>query len=188
MDAGSADPGTVPESVASITRRPLWRRDWFLPVMAACLSGVFLLFILLSFVPHPVKVVGTAMEPALKNGDRLMTQRNVVELNRGDIVTFYYPRDTRKSFVERIVGLPGETISIDASGAVYVDNTEIREPYVSPDRNRSPRRQQKLTLEADEYFILGDNRDASIDSRTFGPVDRKLIYGKVMWRYWPVSR
>lgn len=128
------------------------------------------------------------MEPALRDGDRLMVQRMVAELKRGDIVVFYYPKDTSKHFIKRIIALPGETISIDASGAVYIDNSEIQEPYVSPAWNRSPRGLARSTLAVDEYFIMGDARDVSNDSRSFGPVKRNLIYGKVMWRYWPITR
>jgi signal peptidase I len=128
------------------------------------------------------------MEPALRHGDRLMLKKMVGELKRGDIVAFRYPMDTSKSFVKRIIALPGETISIDTSGAVYINNTELPEPYVSPERNRSPKAVAKTTLASGEYFVMGDGRDASNDSRSFGPVDRNLIYGTVMGRYWPITR
>ena len=122
------------------------------------------------------------------NGDRLMVQRTVGDIKRGDIVILYYPLDTRKSFVERIIALPGETISLDASGSVYINNNEINEPYLSASRNRAPRALAESMLAADEYFVMGDSRDASNDSRSWGPVKRRLIYGKVMWRYWPITR
>jgi signal peptidase I len=142
----------------------------------------------LALIAQPVKVEGTAMEPALMNGDRLMVQKMVGELRRGDIVIFHYPKDKRKSLVERIIALPGETISIDGFGAVYINNSELHEPYVSPDWNRSPRALAESKLAADEYFVMGDSRDRSFDSRTFGLVERNLIYGKVMGRYWPIWR
>ena len=178
------------EPVTSVSNpKPrLWRRRWFLAVMAVGLTGLFVLFGVLAVLVHPVKYQGTSMEPNLRDGDRLMIQTMVGELKRGDIAAFRYPKDTTKSFIKRIVGLPGETISIDASGVVYINNTELREPYLSPDWNRSPRQFVKTTLAAGEYYVMGDTRDVSNDSRSFGPVERKLIYGKVMWRYWPIMR
>jgi len=169
---------------------PLWRRGWFLVAIALGLVAASLLvqFGVLAFIAQPVKYEGTSMEPALKNGDRLMIQKRLGELKRGDIVAFYYPNDTSKTFVKRIIALPGETISTDTLGVVFINNSEIQEPYVSPDRNRGNRQFPESRLGPDEYFVMGDNRDTSNDSRFFGPVPRRLIYGKVMGRYWPISR
>ena len=192
MDIPSPDHGTLSEPVTHVgnARRPLWRRTWFLTVMAVGVVGLSLIirFGIIVFIAQPVKFQGTSMEPNLRDGDRLMLNKMVGELARGDIAVFRYPKDTTKSFIKRIIALPGETISIDASGVVSINNSELSEPYLSPDRNRSPRQLAKTTLAAGEYFVMGDARDASNDSRSWGPLDRKLIYGKVMWRYWPIWR
>ena len=179
-----------PATAVDISKAPPRRRWWFFVVMAVGLTGLLLFvgFLVLRSSAHPVKVDGTAMEPALMNGDRLMVKDKVGDLKRGDIVLFHYPKDPRKSFVERIIALPGETISIDEFGAVLINDSEIHEPYVTPERNRSPRRILKSPLADDEYFVMGDNRDAANDSRSWGLVQRRLIYGKVMGRYWPIWR
>jgi len=171
-------------------KRPLWRRAWFLTGMAVVVVALSLIirFGIIVFIAQPVKFQGTSMEPNLRDGDRLMLNKMVGELARGDIVAFRYPQDTTKSFMKRIIALPGETISIDPSGVVAINDSELAEPYVNPEWDRSPRRVAKTTLGAGQYFVMGDARDVSNDSRSFGPVERKLIYGKVMWRYWPVRR
>ena len=192
MNITSADPGTVPEpaTLGSNAKPPLWRRAWFLIVTAIGVIGLslFVRFGIIVFVVQPVKCQGSSMEPALRDGDRLMLKKMVGELARGDIVAFRYPESTSKSFMKRIIALPGETISIDVSGVVSINNSELSEPYVASERNRSPRAVAKTTLAAGEYFVMGDARDASNDSRVWGPVDGKLIYGKVIWRYWPITR
>ena len=177
-----------PLTPASNTKPAFWRRWWFLVGVSVGLVGLFVLFGIFALIAHPVKYEGASMEPALKDGDRLMVQKMVGELKKGDIVVFYYPMNPTKSFCKRIIALPGETISIDASGATYINNSAIDEPYVKPERNRSPRQLAKTLIAADQYFIMGDSRDVSNDSRSFGPVDRKLIYGKVIGRYWPIWR
>ena len=128
------------------------------------------------------------MEPALLNGDRVFIQKRFGGLDRGDIVVFYFPKDPRESFIERIVGLPGEAIDIDEWGVVHINGSAISEAYIQPEANLKPRLMPEQKLKADEYFMMGDNRDASSDSRSFGPVARRLIYGKVLGRYWPISR
>ena len=192
MDIQIAEYGTLSESMTPVAtpKRPLWRRAWFLTGMAVVVVALSLIirFGIIVFIAQPVKFQGTSMEPNLRDGDRLMLNKMVGELARGDIVAFRYPQDTTKSFIKRIIALPGETISIDPSGVVAINDGELAEPYVNPEWDRSPRRVAKTTLAAGQYFVMGDARDVSNDSRSFGPVERKLIYGKVMWRYWPVRR
>jgi signal peptidase I len=106
-------------------------------------------------------------------------------IGRGDVVVFWYPRDHSKSFIKRVVGLPGETIEVRA-GRVYVDRKEWKEPYVPPnyldDLSYPP-----VQIPDDSYFVMGDHRDSSNDSRVFGPVSRQNIYGKAVFAYWPVD-
>ena len=127
------------------------------------------------------------MSPTFNDGDRIFVQRTLGKIERGDVVTFRYPKDTTKSFIKRIIALPGDTIRIDYRGELYINDKLAGEPYLSPERTRTPRMLEITTLKPDEYFVMGDNRDASNDSRSWGPVARKLIYGKVLWRYWASS-
>jgi signal peptidase I len=130
--------------------------------------------------PLPVDVVGNAMAPALRDGGRARVTVAFDSLNRGDIVAFKYPRDESKSFVMRIVGLPGEQLEI-REGAVAIDGRVLEEPYVI-DANRAFDDLGPLRLDRDEYFVLGDNRRDSSDSRTWGPVRLDLIWAKVIDR------
>ena len=169
------------------TKRSRWRK-WIIIAIAvfAVLVIVNIMFpvLLVRFVAQPVKIEGFAMHPTLKNGDRVFIGKDVSQLNRGDMVVFWYPRDTTKSFIKRIIALPGESIEIAEDGTLYINGVATEEPYLSTEGNQAPRRLREKTIESDHYFVMGDNRDASNDSRSFGTVDRNLIYGKVLWRYW----
>jgi signal peptidase I len=150
------------------------------------------------FVVQPVKVEGTSMEPRLHDNERIFVNKFdylVGTPQRGDIIVFWYPKDPSKSFIKRIIGLPGEQIDMDAQGRITINGQVLDEPYLSPKRNRRPRErwsQVKLngwnTIEPHYYFVMGDNRDASNDSRSWGLVPEKYIYGKAMFRYWPLTR
>lgn len=173
--------GNIPEAPA----KKNWRR-WLLIIFGFFLllnlfGGILMYFV---FGLQPVKVEGAAMTPTLNNGDKIFITRKVEEIRRGDIVIFLFPRDTSKSFIKRVVGLSGKTISLDNNGQVYINGSRIEEPYVEPDRNQHPLSLPEQTIKADHYFVIGDNRDASNDSRTWGLVPRSLIYGKYLWRYW----
>ena len=147
-------------------------------------AGLLLLFAACtSVVPvQPIKVEGTAMIPALHHGDRIIVERNPQKLERGDIVIFLFPQDQTKSYIKRIVALPNEEVEI-REGVVLVNGTALNEPYVDPQLNQSARSRQPFRLPPDSYFVLGDNRDNSSDSRIWGPVKRELIYGKYLKKY-----
>lgn len=146
------------------------------------------MFIVL-FLYQPVKVEGTSMAPSISDQERIFINKFVYDfepIRRGDVVVFWYPLDPSKSFIKRVVGLPGETVRI-RSGHVYVDGREIREPYVLPrylDDDSYPR----VHVPPGEYYVMGDHRDSSNDSRVFGPVPRRYIYGKAVFAYWPMNR
>ena len=132
---------------------------------------------------QPVKVVGTAMLPELSDGDRVIIDRGFEKLERGDIVIFYYPADPVKSYIKRIVGLPNETVEIQ-DGVILINGKAIDEPYVDPKFNESRRSMMARTLAPDAYFVCGDNRDNSSDSRIWGPLKREFIYGKYVKKYY----
>jgi signal peptidase I len=147
-----------------------------------------LAFIVIVFLYQPVQVEGTSMMPRLENHERIFINKFVYRfepIQRGDIVVFWYPLDPSKSYIKRVVGLPGEGVSIQ-DGRVLVNGTPLAEPYL-PANYLDHQSYPPVQVEADHYFVLGDHRDSSNDSRVWGTVDRKYIYGKAVFVYWPFS-
>ena len=149
------------------------------------------------FVVQPVKVEGTSMQPRLENDERIFVNKftyNFEPIQRGDIVVFWYPEDPTKSFIKRVIGLPGESIDMDTLGHITINGIPIDESYLAPERNQAARarwntvRSEWKYVKQHYYFVMGDNRDASNDSRAWGLVPEKYIYGKAMFRYWPLPR
>jgi signal peptidase I len=157
-----------------------WTRD-----LAVALG---LALVIIIFLYQPVKVEGTSMAPLLSDQERIFINKFVYRfepIERGDVIVFWYPIDHSKSFIKRVVGLPGETIEL-RSGRVFVDNKELKELYV-PASYLDAASAPPLVIPPDEYFVMGDHRDSSNDSRVFGPVSRQNIYGKAVFAYWPVD-
>ena len=155
-----------------------WMRDLIISVVVS--------FLIITFLYQPVKVEGTSMAPQLHDQDRLFINKFAYQfekIDRDDVVVFYYPRDTQKSYIKRVIGLPGDTIRI-VDGEVFVNGKAIAESYV-PERYRDLRSMEEIRVPEGEYFVMGDHRSISSDSRDFGPVERSLIYGKAAFVYWP---
>ena len=157
------------------------------------LAGLFFLILLVSScsairrrAPQPVKVQGIAMEPALKDGDRIFVDKNTDKLKRGDIVVFYFPLDRSKSYIKRVVALPGETVEI-RDGKVLINGTNLDEPYVAPENNRVMSNREVIKVPENSFYVLGDNRDNSSDSRTWGMLQRRFIYGRFVSKYYSAS-
>jgi signal peptidase I len=158
----------------------LWLRDILISVAAS--------FLIIMFLYQPVRVEGTSMQPELRDQDRLFINKfayHFESISRGDVVVFHYPRDPEKSYIKRIIALPGDRLDIE-DGRVYVNGKRVQEPYVPRDY-RDSRSVPEIVVPADEYFVMGDHRSISSDSRDFGPVDRDLIYGKAAFVYWPAD-
>jgi signal peptidase I len=158
-----------------------WMRDLIVSVAISAFIIVFLY--------QPVRVEGTSMLPVLQDQDRLFINKiayRVGEIHRGDVVVFEYPGDHSKSYIKRVIALPGDKLRID-HGRVYVNGKLLPEPYV-PVRFEDDRSEPAIVLPPNEYFVMGDHRSISSDSREFGPVDRNLIYGKAVFVYWPVEQ
>lgn len=171
------------EQVVIERRNPLrlWARDLVISVAASIL--------IITFLYQPVRVEGTSMLPELQDQDRLFINKFVYrfeKIERGDIVVFHYPRDPEKSYIKRVIALPGDNLRIDR-GRVYVNGHLLDESYV-PTQYKDLRSQEEEVIPMDEYFVMGDHRSISSDSREFGPVDRKLIYGKAAFVYWPAEK
>jgi len=176
----------TPESAAGRGPRHLrtlhtWIRDLFFSISIS-------LFIIL-FVYQPVKVEGGSMEPGLQDQEHIFINKlayRLENIQRGDIVVFRYPRDTHKSFIKRVVGLPGDRVRV-YGGHVYLNGQLTSEPYV-PEEYLDSRSYPEVKVPDDSYFVLGDHRSMSDDSRDFGPVHRSYIYGKAVFGYWPMEK
>jgi signal peptidase I len=156
----------------------LWIRDLLIS------AAVSLLIIL--FLYQPVRVEGTSMLPRLEDHDRLFINKfvyHITSIERGDVVVFHYPRDPEKSYIKRVIALPGDRLSIDR-GQVWVNGKALQEKYV-PAMYRDTRSYAETVIPDDCYFVMGDHRSISSDSREFGVVERDLIYGKAVFIYWP---
>jgi signal peptidase I len=156
----------------------LWLRDL---VISAAIS-VFII----TFLYQPVRVEGTSMLPRLVDEDRLFINKFVYHISaveRGDVVVFRYPRDHSKSYIKRVIALPGDRLWID-HGVVWLNGKPQREEYV-PDAYRDTRSMAETVVPEGTYFMMGDHRSISSDSREFGPVEHALIYGKAAFVYWP---
>jgi len=161
----------------------VWLRDLSLSV-ALALSVILFLY-------RPVKVEGTSMMPGLENSERLFINKfiyrfGIADVQRGDTVVFWSPPDPTKSYIKRVIGLPGDVIEI-REGTVYLNEKRLVEPYVNPN-NYDHISAQRLRVPADHYYVMGDHRNSSNDSRAWGPVPRANIYGKAVFAYWPLHR
>src|SRR6267154_1578304 len=169
---------TPPPAIAEIRG---WIRDVFFVVATAIMIVIFLY--------QPVKVEGTSMLPELKDQERIFVNKFVYrfeKISRRDIVVFWYPRDPSKSFIKRVIGLPGDRVEI-RKGVVYVNGNRLEEPYLIPEYMDN-KNMDVREVEAGYYFVMGDDRKYSSDSRIWGQVPEKYIYGKAVFRYWPVSQ
>jgi signal peptidase I len=158
----------------------LWGRDMLFSLAVS--------FFIITFLYQPVRVEGTSMLPRLGDQDRLFINKFVyhfAEIHRGDVVVFHYPRDPQKSYIKRVIAVPGDELRID-DGRTYINGRLLPEPYV-PKRFHDSRSQDVMVIQPDQYFVMGDHRSISSDSRDFGPVPRDLIYGKAAFVYWPAE-
>lgn len=158
----------------------IWTRDLLIAM------GIALIIIV--FLYQPVKVEGTSMAPLLSDQERIFINKFVYRfepIERGDVVVFWYPLDRTKSFIKRVVGLPGETVEI-RQGLVHVNGKPLPEPYV-PSRYEDLSDFPATRVPNDSYFVMGDHRISSNDSRVFGSVPSRFIYGRAVFAYWPVD-
>ncbi|MBV8896764.1 MAG: signal peptidase I [Acidobacteriaceae bacterium] len=160
-----------------------WARDLFLSVVIA--------IIVILFLYQPVKVEGTSMMPALTDQERIFINKfvyrfHIDNIQRGDMIVFWYPNDPTKSYIKRVVGVPGDRIEVDR-GTVIVNGKALEETYV-PLEYRDDMSMSPKVIPSDEFFVLGDHRSSSNDSRSWGTVPRRYIYGKAVFVYWPLDR
>ncbi|MGZ3581600.1 MAG: signal peptidase I [Ktedonobacterales bacterium] len=148
-----------------------------------------LLFVVVHLVVQNYRVDGPSMTPTLLNHEYILVDKATYALSkpqRGDVIVFAWPRDPSQDFVKRVIGVPGDTVQVDANGRVTVDGVTINEPYVNNLLN--PYSPNTWTLGPNEYFVLGDNRGDSSDSRDWGPVPVRDIIGRATLVYWPFTQ
>lgn len=143
----------------------------------------------MTFVARAFTVNGPSMLPTLEDGQRLLVDRITYRIQapqRGDVVIFRYPFNPKEHFIKRIIGVPGDEVRIVA-GTVYVNGVALQESYLNG--QMEPRNFGPIRVTEDTYFVLGDNRNNSEDSRDrrVGLVPRKNLIGRAIWRYWPLG-
>jgi signal peptidase I len=174
----------VPEPRARTRLRSgfaVWVRDLMISLGISAFIIIFLY--------QPVKVEGTSMMPSLEDQERIFVNKFVYRLEpieRGDVVVFRYPRDPSKSYIKRVIGMEGDRIRIDG-GQVYVNDEALDEDYLPP-AYTDARSYPDTEVPPHCYFVLGDHRSMSNDSRDFGPVNQSYIYGKAVFGYWPMDK
>lgn len=169
---------------------PIWE------VIKFFVLAVIIVFPIRMFVAQPFIVEGLSMDPTFNTGQYLIVDEisyRFSEPERGDVIILKYPKNPSKYFIKRVIGLPGEKIVIDGNTIrIYHEGNPIpeklAEPYVthevSPDRNF---KFEEIQLEDDEYFVMGDNRGASSDSRDWGPLQENFVVGRALVRLFPVA-
>src|SRR5579862_5320133 len=181
MTPGSEAPAPPPRTNTGAALS--WMRDLLL--------SVFIAIVVILFLYQPVKVEGTSMMPSLIDQERIFINKYVYRFGlanvaRGDMVVFWFPGDPTKSYIKRVIGVPGDTVEVK-DGNVVVNGEALAESYV-PQAYRDHFSMVQKTVRADEYFVLGDHRSSSNDSRSWGMVPRSFIYGKAVFVYWPLDR
>lgn len=171
-----------PQKIRYVPQTPFGKRFW----RDLCIGGVMVLLVHIFIVQISV-VRGLSMAPSLQDGDRLMVDRvsySVTDVERFDVVVLRYPRNPSVDFVKRVIGLPGDRVELK-NGTVTVNGVEVPEDFA---HFVDIHAYGAWTVPKDKFFVLGDNRPISCDSREFGMVERTLLKGKVRVRFWPLDR
>lgn len=174
--SAAKEPGAVGLPIVAV-----WVRDL---LVSLAISAFIIIFLY-----QPVKVEGTSMMPGLEDQERIFVNKFVYRwepIQRGDIVVFRYPRDTSKSYIKRVIGVAGDHVRIE-NGQVFVDGRALDEEYVPADY-ADARSYPEIAVPANSFFVLGDHRTMSNDSRDFGTVNERFIYGKAVFGYWPMDK
>ncbi len=159
-------------------------------VVIDILLAALISFFLINYVVSAFRIEGDSMRPLLRDQERVLISKLAVRggnLHRFDIVVMYKPDEPDKSLIKRIIGLPGEIIEI-RGGNVFINDKPLRQAFGGDaDAARASSDMKALLIPRGMYFVMGDNRSLSFDSRLFGPVPQKYIFGKAFFRYWPLA-
>lgn len=192
----SPTPGNpfTPRSLPRHTQQePQKKKDGFITeIVKFSLVALLIVLPIRMFVAQPFIVSGASMETTFSTGEYLIVDQlsyRFEEPNRGDVIIFRYPKDPSKFFIKRVIGIPGDTIVIDGSTVTIINETHpdgvaLNETYI---RDMAPNTTQSETLGDGEYFVMGDNRNASSDSRMWGVLQRDKIIGKAFIRLFPFT-
>jgi signal peptidase I len=166
-------------------------KHFFKYVVIDILLAALISFFLINYVVSAYRIEGDSMKPLLCDQQRILISKlaiNRKNLHRFDIVVLFKPDEPDKSLVKRIIGLPEEIIEIRASD-VYINDKPLKQSFYNdnPEAMKSPDDMKALLIPQGMFFVLGDNRRISLDSRLFGPVPQKYIFGKAFFRYWPFA-
>ncbi|OGM05282.1 signal peptidase I [Candidatus Woesebacteria bacterium GWB1_43_5] len=154
-------------------------------------GAIFLVLYLLVMQPHKIK--GASMEPNFHDGEYLLTDKITYRFNqpkRGDVIIFKAPGESGDDFIKRIIGLPGEKVSL-TNGKVYIDGKILSESYIPADFVTSQgiflQEGKEVVVPSNQFFVFGDNRSHSADSRSFGFIEKSRITGRAWFLYWPIK-
>lgn len=158
-----------------------WVRDLVIAVGLALVIVVYLY--------QPVRVEGVSMLPRIEDQERIFVNKFIYRfkpIERGDVIVFSYPLDPQRFFIKRVIGLPGDTVQI-RDGKVVINGQELKESYI-PRKFQTPENEPPVAIDAGHFYVLGDHRSSSNDSRAWGQVPRQNIYGKAVFCYWPLEK
>lgn len=163
----------------------------FLETIVVALS-IFVVVYLFFMQPHEIK--GSSMEPNFHNGEYILTDKISYRFRnpiRGDVIILKAPKNPEIDYIKRVIGLPGERIKVE-KGQVYINEVKVDERYVSDTTPLFPgsflQEGEEITVPEGEYFVMGDNRPHSSDSREFGSIAKNLVIGRAFFRYWPLTK
>lgn len=146
------------------------------------------------FIMSPQEINGASMEPNFHNGEYILTNKMLLKLRdpiRGDVVIFKSPRNKEVDYIKRVLGLPGDRVKLEAN-TFYVNDQKVEEPYLTPGvtifGGSFLREGEEISVPEGTYFVVGDNRPHSSDSREFGPIAKEDFIGVAILRYWPFSQ
>jgi signal peptidase I len=170
--------------------RPRLQRRGFIREFAETVLLIVAIYALVNMATARFIVEGPSMQPNFDTGQFLIVSRLsylLGEPDYGDIIVFHYFNNPEDDYIKRVIGLPGDTVKMQ-NLAVYVNGNLIQEPYINEPCSDSRCRDNEWVLGEDEFFVMGDNRNHSSDSRAFGPITREYIVGEAVFRYWPPAQ
>jgi signal peptidase I len=181
-DSTTQPGGTPPVDAAPVAPAP--GKSLLREIIETVLLTV-LIYLSVNFATGRFRIEGSSMEPSMHQDQYVLVDKISYKIGnpqRGDVVVFNYPLATERDFIKRIIGLPGETVTVQG-GVVSINGQPLQEPYIA----QAPDYENSWTLGPDQYFVLGDNRNSSLDSHSWGPLDRHYLIGRAVFVYWPPS-